>query len=262
MSCRSGLGLLFQALPVALSFIVMPTPAFAQGYALYFRNVEPAKFVADAFAHPYGQAQAAEFAVVVGDSADADCLKTKGMTRAQVVERARPIPQRRGIAAMTRVLAMPDWGSFETRLGAERAAEWKRLLDDQRVQAFRTAEEPLRLADASEFIIENISRYALIFRVKFARPFSPLEVDIPSLKAADPTDQIVPRLEKMIADDTSGTLERYAELAAVAEQELKASISVETAMKSGPGEWLADADGDREGLYRELVELCVAPPRN
>ena len=262
MSRRSGFRLLFQALPVALSFIVTPTPGVAQGYALYFRNVEPAKFVADAFAHPYGQALAAEFAAVVGDSADADCLKTKGMTREQVVERARPIPQRRGTAAMTRVLGMPDWGVFETRLGAEHAAEWKRLLEDQRVSAFRAAEEPLRLADAAEFVIENISRYALLFRVKFTRAFSPVEVEIPSLKAADPTDQIVPRLEAMIAADTSGTLERYGELIAAAEQQLKGSISVETAMKSGPGNWLADADNDREGLYRELVELCVAQPRN
>jgi hypothetical protein len=252
---------------LAMLSVAMPQPAIAQSrdFSSYFLNVEPAKFVAAALAQPYGQAVVAEFAAALSDSADPACLKAKKITKEQLNGRARALLQERGALMLERLISMTDRAAFKNylhaRLGSEGVAEFERLRTDPAVRAYLAADEPAEHVFIAQYIVENIQRYARISRISFAKPFSPMAADIPSLDSVDPTDKIDAALKKLIADDTSGMLARYLEMTAIAQKPYRDAVNMERAQKFGPGELLARKGRDNKDLYNELVELCVARPQ-
>jgi hypothetical protein len=260
-----GLGLL-----IALFFALAPQPVEAQAkwrrgvvYLYVFGDEQaPAKLVAAAYAQPYGQAVIAHFASVMGDTADPACLTSKGLAKQQVVERARAFLPERGVYMVERHETMVDQAKFKdylrARIGREGLAEFERLRGDPIVKAFMGANEPALLAEVASHVAENLARYALIMRIKFARSISPVEADIPSVEKVNPIPNVDVTLNRMIADDKSGTLERYLKLIAFAQQPHRDATNMDIARQFGPGDLLARPGKDREELHDALVQLCVA----
>jgi hypothetical protein len=249
---------------LAMLSVATPQSALAQGrdFSSYFLDVVPSKFVAAALADPYGQAVVTQFAAALGDSADPACLQAKKMTKEQLSGRARALLQERGALMLERLISMTDRAAFKNylhaRIGTEGAAEFERLRGDPAVRAYLAADEPAEHVFIAQYIVENIQRYAKISRISFAKPFSPMDSDIPSLDSVDPTDKIDAALKKLVADDTSGMLARYLEMTAMAQKPYRDAANMDLAMKFGPGELLARKGRDNQDLYNELVELCVA----
>jgi hypothetical protein len=259
---KSGISTVYATLLTLLS-VAAPQSAIAQGrdFSSYFLDVVPSKFVAAALAQPYGQAVVTQFAAALGDSADPACLQAEKMTKEQLSARARALLQERGALMLQRLISMTDRAAFKNylhaRIGREGVAEFERLRTDPAVRAYVAADEPAEHVFIVQYIVENIQRYATISRISFARPFSPLGSDIPSLGSVDPTDKIDAALKKLIADDTSGALARYLEMTAMAQKPYRDAANMELARKFGPGELLARKGRDNKDLTNELVELCV-----
>src|SRR5438874_13825789 len=76
------------------------------GLPLYFVDIVPAKVVPAAFEAPYGRVLMSEFAAVLSDSADADCLKANGASKQKVSEQARAILLRRGTYQMEKLVGL------------------------------------------------------------------------------------------------------------------------------------------------------------
>ena len=249
---------------LAMLSVAASQSASAQGrnFSAYFFDVVPSKFVAAALAQPYGQAVVAQFAAALGDSADPACLKTRRMTKEQLSGRARALLQERGALMLERLISMTDRATFKTylraRLGTEGIAEFERLRTDPAVRAYLVVDEPAEHVFIAQYIVETIYRYAIISRVSFAKPISPLAANIPSLDSLDPTDKIDIALKKLAADDTSGVVARYLEMADIAQKPYRDAHNMDLAMKLGPGELLARPGRSNKDLYNELVELCVA----
>ena len=255
-------------LPLLVVFSVtsMPPSANAQGrdFSSYFLDIVPSEFVAAAFAQPYGQAVATQFAAALSDSADPACLQAKKMTKKQLEGRARAMLLERGAYMLERLISMTDRGAFKSylkaRIGNDGIAEFERLRSDPTVRAYLAVDEPAEHAFIAQYIVEMIVRYAKIMRISFASPFSPLGSEIPSLENVDPTGKIDVALKKMIADDASGVLARYVEMTAIAQKPYRDAVNMDLARKFGPGELLARRGRDNKDLNNELVDLCVAKP--
>ena len=252
---------------VAPGLAAAPQSANAQGrnFSSFFLDVVPAKFVAAAFEQPYGRAVAAQFSAALIDSADPACLKAKAITTQQIADRARSMLTQRGAYVLERAAAMHDRAKFKNylkaRIGKDGVAELERLRNDPDVKAYRAVDEPAELAFIAAYIVENIFRYAMINRIEFAKPISPIASDIASINEVDPTEKIDARLEEMVAADKSGKLARYLEMFEMAQKPFADAHDIKIAMKFGPGELLARPGKDKSDLYNELVDLCVARPR-
>jgi|GEM_PF-3372449 len=251
-----------------LALAVTPLPALAQNrdYSPYdmFGAIRPG-MVAAAFAQPYGRALAAQFATALTASADKRCLKTKGIAVARLRDRARGMLLERGAYLIERASAMPDRVAFKdnlrARIGSEGVAEFERMPNDPVVQAYLKADEPAKFAFIAAYVVENIRRYTMIARIELARPISPWEKSLPSLDKLDPTEKIDRTLKQMVERDKKGVLARYLEITAIAYEPYRDAISRETAMKFGPGEWMARPGKTNTDLYEAFADLCVARPR-
>jgi hypothetical protein len=249
---------------VAMLIAAAPRFAIAQSrnFSAYFLEVMPAKFVATAFAQPYGQEVVTQFAAALSESADPACLRSSGISKEHLAHRARALLLERGSYMLERLVSTIDRAAYKSylhgRIGSEGVAEFERLRTDPTVRAYMAVDEPAELAFIAQYIVENIRRYAMIMRISFARPFSPLSTDIPSLDNLDPTDKVDAALKKMIAEDMSGALTRYSEMVAISLKPFHDATNTDRAMKFGPGELLARPRKDNKDLYNELVDLCVA----
>ena len=255
---------------IVLGGTVVPYLAMAQDRlprslsSYVFQNEAPSKLLAAAFGQPYGRAIVAEFAAAVAETADPACLKAKRIAKEQLADRARLMLLERGAYLLEQADSMIDQAAFKTnlraRIGADGVAEVERFRYDPLVQGYLVVDEPARLAYFATYVVENVQRYARIMRIAFARPFSPIDSDIPALDKLDPTEKVDAALKEMVAHDTSGTLARYLELVLIAQKPYLDAIDMVRAEKFGPGELLAGPGKDRWDLRDELAEMCVGHP--
>jgi hypothetical protein len=161
---------------LAMLSVAAPQSASAQSrdFSAYFLDVVPSKFVAAAWAQPYGQAVVAQFAAALGDSADPACLQAKKITKEQLSGRAGALLQERGALMLERLISMTDRATFKkylkARIGAGGIAEFERLRADPAVRAYVAVDEPAEHVFIAQYIVENIQRYAMIMRIGFANP--------------------------------------------------------------------------------------------
>ncbi len=210
-----------------------------------------------AFSQPYGRLLAAEFATVIGESADPQCRTTAAATKDQIAERARGILQRRGRQMFEKIGDIYDRTMLFAKLVADGVPnaddERRRLRNDPAVRRYVAMAQPMVLAGAAGLVVENVDRYALILRIKLARPIGPMASGDEKLLRADPSDEISEKLEAYITASTSPALQRYLELTDLVQRALNQSYSREMALKSGPIQWLT-------GLDTDLAALCVTGP--
>jgi hypothetical protein len=146
-------------------------------------------------------------------------------------------------------------------IGSEGVAEFERMPNDPVLQAYLNADEPAKLVYIANYVVENIPRYTMIARIEVARPISPWERSFPSLDKLDPTDKIDRTLKQMVERDKKGVLARYLEITAIGYEPYRDAINMDTAMKFGPGEWMARPGKTNTDLYEAFADLCVARPR-
>lgn len=160
-----------------ITFLAMLTtvtvPATAQmqkpsGVRLDWVNTPPAKLVSAAFAEPYGRLIVAEFAAVLGESADAACLQKKAIQKDQIAERARTILLRVGAQTFAMIAGAVDRPAFESsfaaRMGAGAGAKavLVRLRANPDVKKFIEIEQPAQRARVAEYVAVQLDRYALL----------------------------------------------------------------------------------------------------
>jgi hypothetical protein len=254
------------ALSLAVLAVVWMIPALkpsaAQGgLPTYVADIVPATDIPAAFAEPYGRAFAAEFANVLAESANAECLAARGITKEQLADRARAIAVRRGIYLWDRLVGSIDRAAYKSylraRIGTEAVAELERLRDDPKVRAYNAVERPARDAYIVSYIFETMERHYMINRIKLVRGISPYSTNDRALIDADPTEKVQAKLKEMIASDTSGVLSRYQEMTAAARKPFSDSIDNDVFLNLNLGQLLAGPDNDADGLINDLAALCV-----
>src|SRR5216683_2998706 len=90
---------------------ILPRP---NGYV--FQNDAASKLVAEAFVQPYGRAIINEFASALNDSANAECLNTRYLSKGRLSERAREMLLKRGTYMMERLDSTTDQAVFKRNL--------------------------------------------------------------------------------------------------------------------------------------------------
>jgi len=226
------------------------------GLTLLVLEITPAELVPAAFAERYGKLLAAEFAEAVRDSANADCLKTKGIERTALAERANRMLLRQARQMFEIIDREIDRAAFDARLrelaGPNVEAERARVRNDPDVQTFLDLWRRLRLAAAADLVIENIDRRALVLRIKLVRQINPMDgKGKEELYNANPTDELNAKLYELVSNSKSDALTRHLELFKAAEKALQNTVKRDRLRKLvGSGELMA-------GLDRELADVCV-----
>jgi hypothetical protein len=224
------------------------------GLPLLVLEITPAELAPAAFAQRYGKLLAAEFAEVVRDSANADCLKTKGIERTALAERTNGILLRQARQMFELLDGTIDRAAFDARLrelaGPNVEAEWARVRNDPDVKAFLALYSSLRLAVAADVTIEKLDIAASILRIKLARHISPLATGKEELVNADPRDEYLGKLHDLLSKSKSAALARHIELAEAAEKALENTFKRDSFLKLGPVQLMP-------GLDRDLADLCV-----
>ena len=237
-------------------------PLAAQGgLPSYVADIVPAIVVPAAFAQPYGRAFLAEFAAVVAESANAECLAVRKIKKEQIADRARAIAVKRGIYLWDRLVGTIDRAAYKSylraRIGTEAVAELERLRSNPTVRAYTAAEETARHAYVVSYILETMERHLMINRIKLVRDISPYSTTDRALVDADPTKKVEAELKEMVASDTSGVLARYQEMTAAARKPFNDAIDNSIFLKLNLGQLLAGPDKKPDGFRNDLARLCI-----
>ena len=224
------------------------------GLPLLVLEIRPVVLAPAAFTQPYGRLLAAEFGEVVRDSANADCLKTKGIERTALAKRTIPILLRQARQMFELLDGTIDHAAFDARLrelaGPNVEAEWARVRNDPDVKAFLTLYSSLRLAVAADVTIEKLDMAASILRIKLVRSISPLATAKEELINANPRDEYLGKLNELVSKSKSAALGRHIELAEAAQKALENTFKRDSFLKLGPVQLMA-------GLERDLADVCV-----
>jgi hypothetical protein len=249
---------------------ILPQSALAQNQPrggslpLSLLEVAPAEFVSAAFAQSYGRALATEFATVMYESANAECLKSKAITKEIMADRAHTMLVKRGAYVWKRLIGTIDRSKYRSyapaRIGRTGIADIKHLESDPKVQAYVATERPALLAYVAGYVVEQIGRYFMLNHVKLVRGIGPYGSNSKILDELNPSDKTATALKELVTTDKSGLLERYLGITAAAQIALNDAVDPKKAASLGPAELLADGNNDRQGLHKEMVGLCVAAP--
>lgn len=255
---RAG-GLVCLALCAALVGAV--APAMAQGQRpknilpFYLLELQPAAFMTQALAQPFGAQVVAEFAAVLEASGDAACRTSRGLTNVDWPAKARSILEQRGAAMLAAYIGAIDRAAYtrilQVRLGDDGVADFARLAETPTVRGYHAAEQPLRYANVLIMLVENITRFALIHRIELARSISPFENE--TLERADPTETIEKELAALQASDPFEHLAHYRARQTVAQVVLDEAVDLDKLKTYGPGDLLA-------GIAEDFASLCMRAP--
>lgn len=240
---------------------VKPSAAQGGGLPPYVADLVPAKDVPAAFAAPYGAAFVAEFAKVLGESADTQCLTARRITKEKIADRARAIVVQRGIYLWGRLVGTIDRTAYKrylrARIGTEAVAELEQLRNDPKVRAYVAAEQPARHAYVVSYVLETMERHLMINRIKLVRGIGPYSTTDRALVDADPTEKVEAELKEMAASDTSGVLSRYREMTAAAAKPFSDAIDNSIFLNLNLGQLLAGPDKKADGFRNDLAGLCI-----
>jgi hypothetical protein len=215
----------------------------------------PGQLVEAAFSSDYAKLLIAEFASVLRDSADPNCLKVRKPSTQGLDESARTILLRRGAQWIEVTNAAMDWPAFDAnvaeRAGSDAKAEMAQLRNDPDVQRFLALARRLAQSAVVELTVENLRRYALINRIRLVRGISPIETGNEALLKASEADDSYEKLDEFLTNRNSPELARYLRLALAAQEALEDALKSDAMLKLGPSVLMA-------GLDKDLADLCVA----
>jgi hypothetical protein len=240
-----------------LAFVCLAASARAQTQITFADFLGPSdQRVREAFAIPYGKLLIDEFGAILRDSADAACLKEKGIDAAQLPRQSEAILIKYGTAMFETILQNIDHKAFEAAVAKavpDGKAELERLRADPDVKKVMDLSQPMADAGVVNQVTENIDRVALLAGIKFKRQLSPISTGNQEFLNADPTEKRLDELDKFMQGSKSEALKRYLEMSqAVAEATLAAPG--DRLLSMGPLQFMP-------GLKEELIALCIPAGR-
>src|SRR5262249_37765482 len=153
------------AILIALPLTAASPAAFAQ-LPLLAPAEQPAPFVREAFATPYGRALTAELGKSLFKNADPACLQAKNLTAEPLTERGGELIAVWGVRAVETLGSFFDAKAHEAKFtasaGQNALAELARLRENADVKRYLEVERPWRLTKLADFIFEQFDRYLLI----------------------------------------------------------------------------------------------------
>jgi hypothetical protein len=204
-----------------------------------------------AFAAPYGRAVAVEFAAVLHDSADAACLKAKGLGIVELTPRANAILLAQGTRIYEIFAKTIDPKEYDATLASivpDAKEQLVRLRADPDVRVLLRYYEPARLAVIVDQVVDVIDRYAVEARLKLDRKIAPLKSGNAELRALDPIDKSIGAGDEFAEKSLSRMPAFYIELY---QQTADALNKLHDKLDAVPLAVLA------AGLDKELTELCI-----
>lgn len=250
--------LLLAVMLTALIAVATPRSASAQpqvSVPLIYLEADPDKLVETAFSIPYGQLLIAEFATVLAASADASCLKSNGIDKSGLEQRARALTLRHGAEIVRRYAAAVDRAKFKTNLstsmGAGAEAELAKLRTDKDVRALIELGAPMQDAAIVNAVIETVDRNIVLLKFKLSRRFHPLATGDMKLLDADPSDSVLEKLEQLIKASSSAAVDRYLELMVAVQEALNQSTDTRALL----GTRVVDLT---PGLDKDLAAVCIS----
>lgn len=220
-------------------------PSLASAQAPLQTPAEREALIRDAYAAPYGKMLITKLGEGLRRDADPACLTDKGLKSDQLEARGRDLLITWSLRFMERMATF-----YDTKILAEKfpdSTELEKLKQNADVKKYLAITAPARQVKILDPIIENFSRYLLVYRVKL-RFVSPLETGDTS---NDPTDAVEKAADKFIAGRKSKAIDRYLDLVEQAAPALTASIKKDEALAAGAPVKLF------KGVEADLAELCI-----
>jgi hypothetical protein len=227
-------------------------PACGNGQDIVSRS--PAEVVTGAFATPYGKTIIAEFGAILRESADDNCLRSKGLDAAELPRRAEGVLLRHGAVYFGEIRKLIDQEALErifaAKAGATAKDEMLRLNNDPEVKKLNDISEPGRTAGVVNQVAENIGRVALLVRIKLVRSPAPIASGRQELLEADPTEKSVEAQDDFAAKSQSAAVKRYLALGEKLAESIAEAPDRDRAIRLGPLQLMPD-------LQEDLIGLCI-----
>jgi len=213
----------------------------------------PAQRAAEAFNTDFGRLVVADIGRALRASADWDCLHKKNLFAPEALARGGgELMVRNGAAILGAYAKASDGKKLDERLaaraGANARAEIERLRGDPEVRKFEALTERARLASLVLFVTETTERHALLARIKFQWPISPLASGNPTLLDADPSDRALDERENLINSSKSDPLKRWLQLNAAMDEAFRESMDPNALLRLGPRELTPETESGLAGL--------------
>ena len=216
----------------------------------------PKALARDVFSGEYGRLLAAEFVRVLRDSANAECLREKGIRPEQLEARGRELLVRSGSMMLELALSAIDGGKLEAafiaRAGRNARGELAQLRNDPDVKRYLKLAEPAKLAKLANNIVEMVDRHALLTRAGMARPASPLATGNEALLRADPEEKSLEAADRFVQASKSRGLKRWLALQVALAEAYQEATDQPAMLKFGPVQMTPNVATD-------LEKLCVLP---
>jgi hypothetical protein len=238
------------AITFALIFGSAATPSLAQ-FPTSEPTEQPAPFVREAFASPYGHALIGELGRVLRAAADPVCLNSKGIAADQLEPRGEALLIKWGTRATETAVSYFDSEVYEKNFPA--SAELKELKEQPEIKRYLEIERPKRLAKILDFIFEQFDRYVWLKGIKLTS-VSPIATGNDDLMRANPTEAAEDALDAFLAANKSAQIERLLTLSEQAAEAMQDAVKKEQAILVGPGTFY-------RGIEVDLAELCIGSRR-
>jgi hypothetical protein len=216
-------------------------------------TLPPKDIVAAAFGTEYGRALVAELGDILMDSADKSCLQSRKLGRADVARGAGEIYQRYGTQMMDVTRSAFNAPAYEAALKAWAPtlhAELARLRGDPDVQKLLALEQPTRFGGIADLVVENLSRYLTLRRIRLSKDVSGLARGDTDLRDRYVTDDDEEERYQFVANSQSPQLKQYIALLKTLAEVRGAGLDEKAALRLGPIQFFSGADA-------ALAALCI-----
>jgi len=218
-------------------------------------DLSPEQLAKGSFSNPYGQRLIDEFARVLRESADPECLRAQGIGEPQLRERAGEIVVRNGTRFLEIGRRLVDRAKFEEAFaawaGEDAKADYKRLREHPQVKAHVELSNPARYARVAEAVIETMNQHAVLSRFKLSGHFSPHAGGNAALLAENPSNKAAAAARAYVRENESPELRRWTLLTRSAVLAQGHATDIAELQRLGPTQLTPD-------LATDLEQLCVS----
>ena len=236
-----------------LATVLVFMPGLAPAAPPAFVAALPPPTVKEAFADSYGRILLDEFGAILAESADPNCLRTKGLTPPQLRAFGEEFLVRHGQAWIDLVFDFIDGAAadraFRARAGERAVEELRTLVADPVVREFLEIGRPAQLDNLVDRITEEFDRYTLFKQIRLVRRLSPVTTgsDLMAESRAEPSEDAA---EAFAEANQTPALLRFRELFEATTEAMAAAVDQERMLRHGPGQSFPGADA-------ELREHCI-----
>jgi hypothetical protein len=216
-------------------------------------TLPPKDIVAAAFGTDYGRALVAELGDIIMDSADKSCLQSSKLGPAEVARGAGEIYQRYGVQMMDVIRSTFNAAAYEAALKGRAPtlhADMAQLRGDPDVQKLLALEQPTRFSGIADLIVENLSRYLMLKRIRLSKDVNGLARGDTELRDRYVTEDAEEERYQLVANSKSPQLERYIALLKTLAEVRAAGIDEAAALRLGLIQLFS-------GVEAEFAKLCI-----